>query len=571
MKNCPGCGKPIIDQFVYCPFCGNEIEPKCKNCGEPLLEGAHFCANCGAKVGGVPAKNQVQEQTLVAATKKANKTKINVPKSSIIALAKCSLVVLVCVLAFAFSFAGVTAFKTDALIEQMFPTISTSGYSIKGADITLNSVDYIAIMFASAHHYDPDEDADKIEKMEDELAELQEEFASCLEQDVRVSGIVLSSETNRVLHKYYVCTLKYMVSVESTGATLATFASSGALLFINIFVTALMIAFAIVELVKKIRAVIKGEEVKILSKLDTFLPMLIALPVAAILAIAPLGSYVSLAGTLITGLVFSSIAIVAVLAISMIENVKKHNSINVIIPKIITIALCVVVLGCCFAPVLKATFNITTSDATRAKDYTIDLYADVFAGGLVTDAQKEVVKNNSVLSTQYYYYTEAIKSTMAILPSLSKQELLMADSAVLNSVANSVIAYSCLAQVKDAASGAFSAGYFLLIVVVLLCGGAIGAAIGDDRRSQVCCNVFIVFALLIALGISIALPYIVDYQLGTMNRDDLSLSLGGGVISAIVMGVIALVFSAISQQAWTKKKEELILDEQSAETEISAQ
>lgn len=51
IKRCSNCGKPIIDKFAFCPFCGKELEPKCKNCGEPLVEGAKFCSKCGARVG----------------------------------------------------------------------------------------------------------------------------------------------------------------------------------------------------------------------------------------------------------------------------------------------------------------------------------------------------------------------------------------------------------------------------------------------------------------------------------------------------------------------------------------
>lgn len=50
IKRCQNCGKPVIDKFAFCPFCGEKLAKRCKTCGEPLVEGALFCAKCGTRI-----------------------------------------------------------------------------------------------------------------------------------------------------------------------------------------------------------------------------------------------------------------------------------------------------------------------------------------------------------------------------------------------------------------------------------------------------------------------------------------------------------------------------------------
>lgn len=59
IKKCKSCGKPIIDKFVFCPFCGEEIAPKCKHCGELIVDGALFCSKCGTRIDKKSAEIQV--------------------------------------------------------------------------------------------------------------------------------------------------------------------------------------------------------------------------------------------------------------------------------------------------------------------------------------------------------------------------------------------------------------------------------------------------------------------------------------------------------------------------------
>ena len=60
MKNCPNCNAQLEEDVVFCPKCGQHLNPptedmaekenKCPKCGVMLEKGAVFCANCGERI-----------------------------------------------------------------------------------------------------------------------------------------------------------------------------------------------------------------------------------------------------------------------------------------------------------------------------------------------------------------------------------------------------------------------------------------------------------------------------------------------------------------------------------------
>ncbi len=46
---CPGCSKPVGDEYYKCPFCQYELKKICKGCGQVIQEGWISCAKCGLK------------------------------------------------------------------------------------------------------------------------------------------------------------------------------------------------------------------------------------------------------------------------------------------------------------------------------------------------------------------------------------------------------------------------------------------------------------------------------------------------------------------------------------------
>ena len=54
---CPACGKALIGEGSFCPYCGvpipqREAEQFCAYCGSKLRPQARFCAKCGQAVAG---------------------------------------------------------------------------------------------------------------------------------------------------------------------------------------------------------------------------------------------------------------------------------------------------------------------------------------------------------------------------------------------------------------------------------------------------------------------------------------------------------------------------------------
>lgn len=47
---CPGCGKPVGDEFYKCPFCQYELKKTCTRCGTLLQDNWTSCAQCGLKI-----------------------------------------------------------------------------------------------------------------------------------------------------------------------------------------------------------------------------------------------------------------------------------------------------------------------------------------------------------------------------------------------------------------------------------------------------------------------------------------------------------------------------------------
>lgn len=47
---CPGCGKPVGDEFYKCPFCQYELKKVCPRCKVVIQEGWLSCAKCGLKL-----------------------------------------------------------------------------------------------------------------------------------------------------------------------------------------------------------------------------------------------------------------------------------------------------------------------------------------------------------------------------------------------------------------------------------------------------------------------------------------------------------------------------------------
>ena len=51
---CPGCTKPTLSTFAFCPHCGYGIAPRCTKCGASVRHDWANCAFCGTQLQPQP-------------------------------------------------------------------------------------------------------------------------------------------------------------------------------------------------------------------------------------------------------------------------------------------------------------------------------------------------------------------------------------------------------------------------------------------------------------------------------------------------------------------------------------
>jgi RNA polymerase subunit RPABC4/transcription elongation factor Spt4 len=49
-KICMGCGKPVDEHFMNCPFCGYKLKDNCNSCGCAVEPEWNICPKCGSKL-----------------------------------------------------------------------------------------------------------------------------------------------------------------------------------------------------------------------------------------------------------------------------------------------------------------------------------------------------------------------------------------------------------------------------------------------------------------------------------------------------------------------------------------
>ncbi len=52
---CPGCSKPVGDEYIKCPFCQFDLKKTCPNCSLLIEEGWSVCSRCGNQLGDLGA------------------------------------------------------------------------------------------------------------------------------------------------------------------------------------------------------------------------------------------------------------------------------------------------------------------------------------------------------------------------------------------------------------------------------------------------------------------------------------------------------------------------------------
>jgi hypothetical protein len=70
-ENCPGCGKRVSGDYLYCPHCHTQLKSACVACGRPLHTHWTLCPYCGTSTTtrapeARPAETYAREPTTPA-------------------------------------------------------------------------------------------------------------------------------------------------------------------------------------------------------------------------------------------------------------------------------------------------------------------------------------------------------------------------------------------------------------------------------------------------------------------------------------------------------------------------
>lgn len=584
-KVCMKCGKEIPAEFIFCPFCGaDQTKNICKKCGAALPDGAVYCGVCGAKIESeapvqsvqtdsfVTPENENEEvvctpvqaeniatQPVASATekeetsgnlsknKKQNKSG-DFDKTRILSITKSAIILVFCIIMFGLAF-GPTA-KISLFVDD---EISTTG---KTKINYLSTVDGITLMNATARHYKEDRDNIKIEKIERKLEtsydELEEKLERCYSE--KLEKYIIDADAARALREIAIASQSYWLSFDegsgSVSSNNAIVLGLTSLLYI-LFAFSMLIC-AIINFVFTLTG--KGKDIgKFVYTLPMFLFFALALSFISglfnknenTLDLDYFYGEASISGTMIVTMLFSIMSMVAILVVDTIKKIKNGYSLKKQVFKVLPIVLILIVCGCMFAPSAKSTLSATTE--TKSETFTFDYYTDFTMSSVLSKGEKKTRKEffaGKTANEEFDFYVERIeKNNTNFVEYLSKPETQYSRTmryhyARMYSADN--IESGLLAQAQPEATAALAFGYYACYFVILLSGAWVCGYLSDTEKYKAASKSLqaaVGILVIIALALTIVTICVVNATMQTAEITYFSMSVGGGLIAALVMFV----------------------------------
>lgn len=584
-KVCMKCGKEIPAEFIFCPFCGaDQTKNICKKCGAALPDGAVYCGVCGAKIESEAPIQSVQTESFVtpeneneevvctpvqaeniatqpiASTAEKTETSGNSSKNKkqnkrgdfdktrILSITKSAIILVFCIIMFGLAF-GPTA-EISLFVDD--DAISTTG---KTKINYLSTVDGITLMNATARHYKEDRDNVKIEKIERKLEtsydELEEKLERCFSE--KLDKLIIDADAAKALSEFAIVSQTYWLSLdEASGST----ASNNAIVFgltslLYILFASSMLICAIIHFVFTLTG--KGKDIgKFVYALPMFLFFVLALSFISgvfdknsnMVDLDDLYGEASISGTMIVTMLFSIMSMVAILVVDTIKKIRHGYSLKKQVFKVLPVVLILIVCACTFAPSAKSTLSATTE--TKSKTFTFDYYTDFTMSSVLSKGEKKTRKEffaGKTANEEFDFYVERIeKNNTNFVEYLSKPEtqysMSMYHYARIYSADN--IESGLLAQAQPEATAALAFGYYACYFVILLSGAWVCAYLSDTEKYKATSKSLqaaIGILVIIALALSVVTIYVVNATMKTAEISYFSMSVGGGLIAALVMFV----------------------------------
>lgn len=558
---CKVCGKNVSKEYEFCPFCGAQLKVRCSKCGNALREEDLFCPRCGTPKNKLvqnvsdesveaqeacdnhadapiivedaapKTENDVFKFAQAAESKPVSVATNNRPhkkygKKAVQAVVKNAICLVLAIVLFAFAFC---------------PIIKSRYYSsyYYSDNIELSGVDYIAIMGATTKKYNSEDDAAKLEKLEKELKDIQEEMAkSDYSYTKKQNGdIVNGAEYKRLKHKYFVGVLKYTMSQEDSADTFdaGKVIVTGVLSLFYILVSGVTMVLSGIALVLSILNLKRADDKKLRywSGYQGLFVLLLFLSIAIIFASTVYILYTTdvIALTMIFRLLFECIAVAFVMADLCTAQDKAERRQGVF--KAAAIVLCVIIAGVCFAPSFRSITKVETSVPTgdaglTEKNYEMDELnsAWVFGATQVGKAEYE----DSYIDANHDSYLSALKNYIENSARYDRM------SEIVRNVYFDKFTYN---DAKELANG-----YYLLLAAIVIAGlcGCLSAMSGKviDTIRKIA-QPLLVELVVSALVFGAVMVKTVNEYMSANDISNFKMAMDCGIILALVFAIALCV------------------------------
>lgn len=545
-KQCNNCGRSVDSEFSFCPYCGTRIGGECSNCGKVLPNDVSFCPYCGEKVeNSVQGAGDGGENTWQSSTNCSHEEGVNrrqktgrykFGKAQTVKIVRSAIVLTICILMFAFSFCSVASMHVD----DYTPILGD-------CEVSLSSIDLIELMIASTKRYST---ASAIGNME--LQKMQADISMSFSKFTEAADEGNIEEAKKYLVEYTKKTLIYTYSRDdlAEGDRVSVF-FAGVLSIVNILFMFVLLVFATISFSMVMCNAIGNKAFKTFEEVRWFLPLTLITLLLILFATADLLTVMTVAGATIAGLFFASLYILASFVESAILYFKNNKNAKPFIQRALLLVLCVVVIGCCFAPAMKGTFNIQKQGETFSREYKVDIGACAMSGIL---RDKDTV--NQLESGGFKYLSVEIGNTFASIRALDPLVFDNEKLALKHIHANQLIQNSVLYSYAYSGAAACSVGYYVLFAVVLCAGTMLCSAVyglekgkGIDKVSGA--------IMLVALILAVVFTAITcNCVSNTMNEFDnqFDLKIGATLPITLCLGVAIGVVAYIPKKFWERTK-----------------
>lgn len=585
-KVCMKCGKEIPAEFIFCPFCGaDQTKNICKKCGAALPDGAVYCGVCGAKIESEAPVQSVQTDSFVtpeneneevvctpvqaenvatqpvastaektetsgdsSKNKKQNK-RGDFDKTRILSITKSVIILIFCIIMFGLAFGPLARVKVDNVVGETRDQTKIN---------YLSTIDGIKRMSATARHFKDSEKNSKVEKLERRLVAAEETLKKELEKcyNEKTKEYRLNTAVAKAAWKLASVEAEYVVSFDDGSGSVESYNAIvfGLTSLLYILFASSMLICAIIYFVFTLTG--RGKDIgKFVYALPMFLFFALALSFisgvfnknANGVNLDVIYGEVAASGVLIVTMLFSVVSTVAILVADALKKTKSGYSVKKQAIKFLPVALILIVCACTFAPSAKSTLIAKTSN-TQSETFTTDFYNDFTLSSVLSKGEKEIRKEFFAGKTPYdefdYYAAKIKKNNDEFI------ELLNMDrpSQLLRSVRYSwARAYSAdniesglLAQAQPDATAALAFGYYACYIVILLSGAWVCAYLSDTEKYKATSKALqaaVGILVIIALALTIVTICVVNATMQTAEIMYFSMSVGGGLIAALVMFV----------------------------------